>query len=128
MVDLTRLRKVVDAAERLIEDSGQGDASTRAESAALRLRGALHKAATAFLERDGSHPPPPLTVLGNVQDLIEAEFTHDLDLARDVAKTLGRTSAPMHYQEGSLPLPEIIRGWISIARRFLDALEALLPT
>lgn len=127
MVDLARLDKVVDAAERLIEDSGQGDASTRAESAALRLRGALTAAATAFLERDGSHPPPPLTVLGNLQDLIESEFTHDHNLAREVANTLGRTSTPMHYQEGSLPLPEIIRTWISIVRRFLDALKTLLP-
>ena len=128
MVDLARLHSVVDTAELLIEDSGLGDAGTRAERAAHRLRGVLLKAATAFLERDGSHPPPDLKVMGNVQDLIEAEFTYGGDLAREVVKALGRTSDPMHYREGLAPLHEIVRGWISVARRFLDALEPLLST
>ena len=71
---------------------------------------------------DRNRPP-----IRHLIHLIKREFRQDRKLALEVAHTLAETSAAMHPLDAiAAPPIELVRYWLSVARRFLEALDPIL--
>lgn len=102
-----------------------GDTRRALDGAVRQIRSVLERAGALFLEHKGYGRQK--VGIRKLMRTIERDFTADRQLARQVAHTLGRTSTTMHSLDDlSAPPLELVRYWLNIANRFLDALESEL--
>lgn len=128
MAELSVLRGNTEAAGRRIRTArrdGSGDTRRSLDSATRQVRATLEAATKEFLSLN--HPPGRLQQIRHIVYLIRREFVHDRQLGREVANALRDTSQAMHPLDNVFapPLP-LVQYWLSVAHRFLDALEPIL--
>ena len=125
---ITEMREELTVAQGRIEDEARrvpGDTRRALDSAVRQIRSTLEQSGTLFLKHKGYGEQQ--AGIRKIMRTIERDFTADRQLARQVTHTLGRTSTTMHSLDDlSAPPLELVRYWLDIAHRFLDALEPLL--
>lgn len=122
---ITGMRETLALAQERVEHEAHlvpGDTRRALDSAVRQIRSVLEQAGTLFLEHKGYGQQQ--AGIRKIMGVIRRDFTADRQLARQVAHTLGRTSTSMHSLDDlSAPPLELVRYWLNIANRFLDALE-----
>ena len=99
-----------------------GDTRRALDSAVRQIRSVLEQAGAMFLEHKGYGQHAGIR---KIMGTIRRDFTADRQLAHQVAHTLGRTSTTMHSLDDlSAPPLDLVRYWLDITHRFLDALES----
>ena len=128
MDPIVEMREKLDLTQKRIEREAHlvpGDTRRALDSVVRQIRSVLEQAGVLFLDHKGYGRQQVGT--RKIMRTIEREFTADRRLARQVAHTLGRTSTTMHSLDDlSAPPLELVRYWLDVARRFLDALEPIL--
>ena len=122
------MREKLELAQERIEREAHimpGDTRRALDSAVRQIRSVLEQAGALFLEHKGYGRQQ--AGIRKIMSIIRRDFTADRPLARQVAHTLGRTSTTMHSLDDlSAPPLELVRYWLDITHRFLDALESEL--
>lgn len=122
---IIRMRKRLELAQERVEHEVHlvpGDTRRALDSAVRQIRSVLEQAGAMFLEHKGYGQQANIR---KIMGVIRRDFTADRQLARQVAHTLGRTSTTMHSLDDlSAPPLELVRYWLDITHRFLDALES----
>lgn len=128
MAEQGTLHTRLDNAELRLESpapDAPGDARRSRDSAVRQVRAVLEAAIADFLRTKGYHRDRP--PIRHLIHLLKREFRQDRQLALEVAHTLAETSAAMHPLDAiAAPPIELVRYWLSVARRFLDALDPIL--
>lgn len=128
MDPIIRMRKRLELAQERVEHEVHlvpGDTRRALDSAVRQIRSVLEQAGAMFLEHKGYGRQQ--ASIRKIMGVIRRDFTVDRQLGRQVAHTLGRTSTTMHSLDDlSAPPLELVRYWLDITHRFLDALESEL--
>ena len=88
------------------------------------IRHVLEDSGKKYLSGKGHRPP---LHIAKIQSLIKSEFDGDLRLARRVSKLLGRiTSGVKKVDKHQILTAAMVRDWLDLARRWLNALEDIV--
>lgn len=88
------------------------------------IRHVLEDSGKKYLNGKGHRPP---LHIAKIQSLIKSEFDGDLRLAKRVSHTLGRITGDVKkVNKHQILTAGLVRDWLDLARRWLNALEDIV--